>query len=115
MATINLLLGIVSILFALAVALRALELAVEGIRDASRLRRWNFVIAVVLGSVAWSFLTSVGQDFARASDSMLRSHPADATGFTAVLFWTLFSAIILVLDVNYVRGLRRSPAARARA
>src|SRR5260370_41491848 len=108
MATINLLLGLVSLLFVLAVTLGALAYAVEGIRSQGRLHRWNLVIAVVLANVAWGSLTAVGQSFARASDATLLSHPADASGFTAVIVWTLISTSALVADVNSLRGLRRS-------
>lgn len=113
MATINLVLGMISILFALAVALGALAYAVEGIRSQGGLRRWNLVIAVVLGAVAWSWLSGVGQDFARASDSRLLRHPADAAGLAAVVVWTLISAIILVASVSHLRSLRRSFAEQA--
>ena len=113
MATINLLLGVVSIIFALAVALGALAYAVEGTRGQGCLRRWNLVIAGVLGTVAWGWLTGVGQTFARASDVWLLSRPADAGGLTIVVVWALISALILVGDVNYWRGLLRSSAAQA--
>ena len=108
MATINLLLGIVSLLFALAVALGALAYAVEGTRSQGRLRRWNLVIAVVLAYFAWGLLPGVGQNFARASDATLLSRPADAGAFTAVIVWTLISTSILVAAVNSLRSLRRS-------
>lgn len=113
MATINLLLGIISIIFVLTVALGALAHAVEGIRGQGLLRRWNLVIAVFLGGCAWTWLNGIGQDFARASDAMLLSLPASAPGLIAVVTWTLISAAILVADVNYWRGLRRSLAAGA--
>ncbi|MGE5335213.1 MAG: hypothetical protein ACM3N4_10970 [Nitrososphaerota archaeon] len=113
MATVNLLLGIISILFALAVALSALAYAVEGIRGQGLPRRWNLLIALVLGGVAWTWPSGIGQDFARASDALLLSQPADAGGLMAVVFWALISVLILMADVNYWRGLRRSLAAGA--
>jgi hypothetical protein len=103
----------ISILFALAVALGALAYAVEGIRRRGVLRRWNLVLAFLLGTFAWSMLTGVGQDFARASDARLLSHPADASGLTAVLVWTIIGVSILVADVSYFRGLHRSFIAQA--
>ncbi|MGO8948676.1 MAG: hypothetical protein ACLQUY_13660 [Ktedonobacterales bacterium] len=113
MASINVLLGMISILFALAVALGALAYAVEGIRRRGVSRPLYLLIACALGPFAWSMLTSVGQDFARASDPRLLSHPADAGGLTAVLIWTLISVSILVADVSYFRSLHRSFAAQA--
>lgn len=113
MATINLLLGIVSIIFALAVALGALAYAVEGVRGQGCLRRWNLLIAWGLGGVAWTLLTGVGQTFARASDAWLLSQPADAGGLTAVVIWTLVSVLLLVRYVNYWRSLLRASAALA--
>lgn len=107
MATINVLLGIVSIFFVLGVALGALTYAVEGIRGQGLLRRWNLVVAFVLGAFAWGMSAAIGQDFARASDSRLLRQPADWAGMTAVVVWTLITAIILVADVGHVRGLRR--------
>lgn len=108
MATINVLLGMMSILFALGVALGALAYAVEGIRSRGGLRRWNLVVAAVLGTVAWGMLTGVGQDFARASDARLRSQPAGAASLSVVLVWTLIGVGILVADIRYFRGLARS-------
>ena len=113
MATINVLLGMISILFALAAALCALAYAVEGIRSRSVLGRLNLVLAFVLGSFAWSSLTGVGQDFARASDARLLSQPAAAGGLIIVVVWTLISVTILVVDIRYFRGLHRSFAAQA--
>jgi 4-amino-4-deoxy-L-arabinose transferase-like glycosyltransferase len=108
-ATINVLLGMISILFALAAALGALAYAVEGIR---RRGRWSLVLAIVLGRFAWSMLTGVGQDFARASDVRLLSTPANAGGLIAVLVWTLISVSILVADATYFRRLHRTFAAQ---
>ena len=108
MATINLLMGIVSIFFVLGFALRALTYAVEGIRSQGLPRRWNLVAALVLGAFAWGMFAVVGQDFARASDSTLLRQPAEWAGVTAVVVWTLITAIILVADVGHVRSLRRS-------
>ena len=110
MAAINVLLGMMSILFALAVALGALAYAVEGIR---RRARWCLVLAFLLGTFAWSLSTGVGQDFALASDARLLRTPADAGGLVAVLVWTLISVSILLTDVRYFRGLHRSIAAQA--
>ena len=113
MASINVLLGMLSILLALAVALGALAFAVEGIRRRGVSRPLCLLIAFALGSSVGSLLTGVGQDFARASDARLLSTPADAGGLVAVLVWTLISVGILVADVRYFRGLHRSFAAQA--
>jgi hypothetical protein len=107
MATVNLLLGLVSILFTLAVALGALAYAVEGIRGRGLPRRWNLLIAVVLASLAWGELTSIGQDFARASEPILLRYPADAGGLTAVAVWTLISVIAFIAGIGYLRDLLR--------
>jgi hypothetical protein len=105
MASINLLLGMISIIFALAVALGALAFAVEGIR---RRGRWSLALAFVLGTFAWSMMTGVGQDFARGSDARLLGTPAGVGGLLPVVVWTLISVSILVADVRYFRGLYHS-------
>lgn len=113
MASINALLGMISILFALGVALGALAYAVEGVRRQGVLRRWNLLVAFLLGPFAWSMLSSVGQDFARASDARLLSEPAGVGGLIPVLVWSLISISVLVADVAYFRDLYRSFTAQA--
>lgn len=113
MATVNLLLGIVSIFFTLGFALGALLYAVAGIRGQGFLRRWNLFVAFLLATVAWSLFAGIGQDFARASDATLRSLPADAPSLFAVVVWTLISVPILLLGVNRTRSLLRSSSPQA--
>jgi len=108
MATVNLLLGLVSILFTLAVALGALAYAVEGIRVRGLPRRWNLLIAIFLAGIVQGGLTSIGQDFARASEPILLRYPADAGGLTAVAVWTLISVIAFIADIGYLRDLLHS-------
>lgn len=108
MATINLLLGIVSICFMLGIALGALVYAMAGIRGQGFLRRWNLFVAFLLAAIAWSLLAAIGQDFARAGDARLLSLPADAPSLFAVIFGTLISVTVLVLGVNRTRGLFRT-------
>jgi hypothetical protein len=110
-ATINVLLGIISIVFAVAVALGVLAYVVEGVRGRGMLRRWNLVIALVLGACLPGVLTSVGQDFARASDSWLLRQPAGPASLLAVFVWMLITTIVLVAGVRHLRSLRRSLAA----
>jgi hypothetical protein len=113
LSMINVLLGIVSILFALAIALGALVFTVEGFLGRGKLRVLWFPVALALWTYAWTTFTSAGQSFARASEPILLHHPADASGLIAALFWTLLSALILVADFRYFRGIYRSLAARA--
>lgn len=114
MATINLLLGIVSICFILGVVLGALVYIVAGIRGQGFLRRWNLFVTLLLAAIAWGSLITIGQDFARAGDARLRSLPADAPSVFVVVFWTLISAAILVASANCFRGLLRPSAPTAR-
>lgn len=113
MATINLLLGIVSICFMLGIALGALVYAVAGIRGQGFLRRWNLFVAFLLAATAWSLLTAIGQDFVRAGDATLLSLPADVASVFAVVVWMLISVAILLLGVNRTRHLLRSSSPRA--
>jgi hypothetical protein len=112
-STINVLLGIVSILSALAIALGALAFAVEGFLGRGKLRFLCFPVALALWAYARTTFTSAGQSFARASEPILLRQPADASGLIAALFWTLISALILVAVFRYFRGVYRSLAARA--
>jgi hypothetical protein len=116
MALINVLLGLISILFGLSVAvvaLAALAYAVEGIFHGRVLRRWSLVLAFLLGTYGWSVLTSVGQDFVRASDARLPGTPANAASLITVLVWTLISVSTVVADVAFFRSLLRSLATQA--
>jgi hypothetical protein len=61
MASINVLLGIISILFALAVALGAVAYAVEGIRRQGALHRWNLALAFALCAITLSGCQHSGQ------------------------------------------------------
>ena len=117
-STINVLLGTVSILFALAVALGALVFAVEGFLGRGKLRFLCFPVALALWAYAGTALTSAGQSFARASEPMLLRQPADAggliaAGLIAALIWTLISALILVAVFRYFWGIYRSLAGQA--
>lgn len=111
MATINLLLGIDAILFTVALVLRGLLYAVESIRS-PRLNRWYLLFAIGCCAFAWSSWPGVGQDFARASDATLLSHPANAGGLLAVIVSTALCVLLLALDVDDLRRLRQ-PTARA--
>ena len=113
LSTINVLLGIVSILLALAIALGALAFAVEGVLGRGKLRFLCFPVALVLWAYAGTTFTSAGQSFARASEPILLRQPADASGLIATSFWTLVSALILVAVFRYFRGLHRSLTTRA--
>jgi len=103
MATINLLMGIVGIFFTLGVALGALVYLRDGLRAQGVRRRLHFLSAVILGVIAWGAYTSVGQDFARVSDTRLLSEPADAVGLGAVVFYALVAIAILVANAIYWR------------
>lgn len=111
MATINLLLGFDTILVTLGATLGALAFAVEGLASQQG-RGWRLLGAIVLGYAAWGFGMSVGQDFARATDARLISHPADASSLIAVIIWTCVGACALLVEVSYWWN-RRAPIARA--
>jgi hypothetical protein len=112
MGTINVLLGVISILFAFAVAVGALAFAVEGFIGRGKLYRLYLPLALALWAWAGTTVTSAGQSFARASEPILRQ-PAEATDLIPVLFWTLMSVAILVTGIRYFRGLYRSLTAVA--
>jgi hypothetical protein len=112
MGMINVLLGVISIFFALASAISALAFGLEGLLGQGKLHRWLLPLAAALGAWAWSTVVSAGQNFARASEPILRQ-PANVESLVPVLFWTLISVAILVTDIRYFRGLYRSLAAEA--
>jgi hypothetical protein len=111
MATVNLLLGFDAILFTVAFVLKGLIYAIESIRSPRR-SRWNLLIAIGCVDLAWTFWPGVGQDFARASDVVLLSHPADAGGVLSVIISTALCVLLLALDVDDLRRLRQ-PTAQA--
>jgi hypothetical protein len=108
MATVNLLLGMLSPFFALGVGLGALAYAMEGIRRSGFLRRWNLFVAVLLGVLAYGSFAVVGQDFARASDRALISTPADLPSLVAIVICAVVSCAVVVAGATSFRGLFRS-------
>ena len=108
MATINLLIGIEGIFIALGVAAMALAYAAEGLRVRGGLRRWDLLVAVVLGSIVWGSTESIGQSFARASDARLVSEAANAGSLAGVAIVTLVAIAILAADAIYWRKRARS-------
>lgn len=111
MATINLLMGAVAIFFTLGVALGALVYMREGLRAQGGRRRWNLFVVVILVVIAWNYLISVGQDFARASDARLLDEPADVVSLIGLAFFALVAFAILRADTIYWRRALRSLAA----
>lgn len=105
LATINLLLGVISLFLVTGVALGALAYAVEGIRGRGFRRLWKLFVALLLGAFASSTFATMGQNFARASDPTLRGMSADTLSVVAVFFWTLASLVILVAGTKYFRGM----------
>lgn len=108
MATINLLMGIVGIFFAVGVALGALVYVRDGLRVQGIRRRLHFLSAAILSVIAWGAYTNVGQDFARVSDARLLSEPADAVGLGAVVFLALVAIAILTANAIYWRRALRA-------
>ena len=108
MATINVLMGIVGIFFTVGVALGALVYLRDGLRTQGIRRRLHFLSAAILGVLAWGAYTTVGQDFARASDARLLSEPADAVGLGAVVFLALVAIAILAANAMYWRRALRA-------
>lgn len=111
MATINLLMGIEGIFTALGIAAMALAYAVEGLRARGGLRRWDLLVAIVLGCVTWGSIEAIGQSFARASDAQLLAEPANAGSLAGIAIVTLIAIAILTSAVLYWRKHLRLPAA----
>jgi hypothetical protein len=112
MGMVNVVMGIISMLFAFSLALGALVFAVVGFFGRGKLHRWGFPLAVALWAFAGTTVASAGQNFARASEPILRQ-PAGAIALIPILFWTLISAAILVSVVRFFRGLYGSLTAEA--
>jgi hypothetical protein len=106
MATINLLLGILAPFLALG----ALAFAVEGIRQSGFRRRWDLVVALLLGVMAYGEFAAVGQDFARAHDRALLGTPADTASLVAVVVGAIVSGVVFWAGLTSVRRVFRSPA-----
>lgn len=113
MATVNLLLGMLLPVFALGVGLGALAYAVDGIRRSGFARTWNFIVALLLGVLAYDSLTEVGSNFARASDRALISTPANPASVVFIVICAVVSSAVLVAGVTAFRGLFRPTTWRA--
>ncbi len=113
MATVNVLLGLLTPFFALGAALGALAFVTDGIRHRGFRRRWNVVVALLLAGLAYGSFATIGQDFARASDLRLMGTPADASSLAAVVVWAGVSGVVFVAGVTAFLGVLRSSDARA--
>jgi hypothetical protein len=113
MATINVLLGLLTPVFALGAALGALAYVADGIRHRGFRRRWNIVVALLLAGLAYGSFATMGQDFARANDLRLLSTPADTSSLVAIVVWAGVSGVVAVAGVMAFVGVLRSSNARA--
>lgn len=97
---LNLLLALLSIIFALGATLTAIASLFYARWDHGFRRRVDIAFALLAGSLAWGWLPTIRQSFDRVSDPRLQSGPVGGLAYIALTFWTLLTLALLYVSLR---------------